>query len=123
MLKRRIVMPKRIKILKSVGDFFHVLSHVDRIKIIGLLKNGEIDVNQLHDELEISQSRTSQHLKLLKFNNIVSERKEGKHVYYKLQNNKITDVMETALQFQLITFSAEPETVDLIKDLLKYWDV
>lgn len=116
-------MPKRIKILKSVGDFFHVLSHVDRIKIIGLLKNGEMDVNQLHDELSISQSRTSQHLKLLKFSNIVSERKEGKHVYYKLQNEKITDVMETSLQFQLVAFSAEPETVDLIKNLLKYWNV
>jgi len=116
-------MPKRTKILKSLVDFFHVLSHVDRIKIIGLLKNGEMDVNQLHDELGISQSRTSQHLKLLQFNNIISERKEGKHVYYKLQNPKITDVMETALQFQLITFSDEPETVNLINDLLKFGDV
>ena len=114
-------MPKKNKIIKSVGDFFNVLSHSDRIKIIGLIKDGEMDVNHLHDALKISQSRTSQHLKLLKYNGIVSERKEGKHVYYKLKNKNISKVMQTALQFQLVAFAAEPETVHLISDLLMNW--
>jgi len=106
------------KIIKSVGSFFDVLSHPDRIRIIGLLKSQEMDVNQLHESLGISQSRTSQHLKLLKFNGVVDERKEGKHVFYKLKNKKITKVLETALQVQLLLYSAEPETVHLITDLL-----
>jgi DNA-binding transcriptional ArsR family regulator len=118
-------MPKEQinKVIKSVGDFFEVLSHPDRIRIIDLLKDREMDVNELHEMLEISQSRTSQHLKLLKFNSIVEERKDGKHVYYKLKNKNITKVMQTALQFQLVAFSAEPETVHLISDLLMNWHI
>lgn len=113
-------MPKNTinKVIKSVGALFDVLSHQDRIRIIYLLKDKEMDVNEIHEKLEISQSRTSQHLKLLKFNSIVDERKEGKHVYYHLKSKNITKVMQTALQFQLIIHATEPETIHLITDLL-----
>ena len=113
-------MPKNKinKAMKSIGALFDVLSHIDRIKIVYLLKDKEMDVNELHEALEISQSRTSQHLKLLKLNSIVDERKEGKHVYYHLKSKNITKVMQTALQFQLIIHAAEPETIHLITDLL-----
>lgn len=111
------------RIMKSVGSFFDVLSHPDRIRIIYLIKDKEMDVNEIHKSLEISQSRTSQHLKLLKFNSIVEERKEGKHVFYRLKNQNITKVMQTALQFQLLAYSAEPETINLISDLLTNWQV
>jgi len=114
-------MPKNKvnKVMKSIGTLFDVLSHSDRIKIVYLLKDKEMDVNELHEALEISQSRTSQHLKLLKLNSIVDERKEGKHVFYHLKSKNITKVMQTALQFQLIIHAAEPETIHLITDLLK----
>lgn len=118
-------MPKKEinKVIKSIGDFFDVLSHPDRIQIIGLLKDKEMDVNEIHEALGISQSRTSQHLKLLKFNEIVEERKEGKHVFYKLKNKNISKVMQTALQFQMLTYSAEPETIHMISDLLMAWHI
>lgn len=118
-------MPKKQidKVIKSVGNFFDVLSHPDRLSIITLLKDQEMDVNELHNRLEISQSRTSQHLKLLKFQSIVEERREGKHVYYKLKNKNISKVIQTALQFQMLTFSTEPETIHLISDLLMNWHV
>lgn len=118
-------MPKKQinNVIKSVSDFFDVLSHPDRIQIIGLLKDKEMDVNEIHEALGISQSRTSQHLKLLKFNSIVEERKEGKHVFYKLKNKNITKVIQTSLQFQLFVHAAEPETVNFISDLLMNWHV
>jgi DNA-binding transcriptional ArsR family regulator len=118
-------MPKKQinKVIKSIGSLFDVLSHKDRIQIIYLLKDKEMDVNEIHEALEISQSRTSQHLKLLKFNSIVEERKEGKHVFYSIKNKNIAKVMQTALQFQLIAYSAEPETLNLISDLLTTWQV
>ena len=90
-------MPKNKinKAMKSIGALFDVLSHTDRIKIVYLLKDKEMDVNEIHEALEISQSRTSQHLKLLKLNSIVDERKEGKHVFYHLKSKNITKVMQT----------------------------
>jgi len=111
------------KVINSIGSFFNVLSHPDRIKIIELLKDKELDVNQIKDSLGISQSRTSQHLKLLKFNEIVTVRKEGKHVFYKLKSKNIAKVMQTALQFQLVAYSTEPDTIHLISDLLMTWHI
>lgn len=110
-------------VIKSVGALFDVLSHQDRIRIISLLKDKEMDVNELHLALEISQSRTSQHLKALKIGLVVEERKEGKHVFYSLKNKNISKLMQTALQFQLIACSAEPETINMIADLLSTWQV
>lgn len=110
-------------VIKSIGSFFDILSHPDRIRIIDLLKEKEMDVNELHETLEISQSRTSQHLKLLKYHSIVEERKEGKHVFYKLKNKNITKVIQTALQFQMLTMTTDPETVQAISDLLMNWQI
>ena len=115
--------PQTNKVIKSIGDLFDVLSHPDRIRIIGLLKDKEMDVNEIHEAVAISQSRTSQHLKLLKFNSIVEERKEGKHVFYKIKNKNIAKVVQTALQFQLLSYSAEPEKIGLISDLLIAWHI
>lgn len=111
------------KIIKSVGNFFDILSHKDRIRIINMLKDKEMDVNEIHEALEISQSGTSQHLKSLKLNAIVDERRKGKHVYYKLKNKNISKVMQAALQFQMLSYSAEPETINLINDLLMSWHI
>ncbi len=53
-------------LFKSVSSFFGLLSNPDRNKDIGgLLKETEMDVNEICKKLGISQSRASQHLKLL----------------------------------------------------------
>lgn len=106
------------KFFKSSSTLFNILSNSDRIKILSLLIKQEMDVNEIHEKLKISQSRTSQHLKLLKLNNLVEEHREGKHVYYKVKNPNILKVIETALQFQMLTITSEPELLKSLNELL-----
>lgn len=69
---------------EELANFLSVISHAERIRIIEELSQGEMDVSGIQDKLEISQSTTSRHLALLKAHHVVSERKEGRRVFYQL---------------------------------------
>lgn len=110
-------------IFKSIGSFFSILSNPDRIKIIGLLLKKEMDVSEIHSKLRISQSRISQHLKLMKLNSLVDERREGKHVYYHIKDTRVSRVVESALQFQMLGMTTDPETIHLLNELFTHWHI
>lgn len=63
---------------------FHALSDETRLDIVGRLSAGELCVCDLTDALDSKQSRLSWHLKVLKDAGIVSDRKQGRWVYYRL---------------------------------------
>jgi DNA-binding transcriptional ArsR family regulator len=109
------------KVMKSIGDLFRVLSNTDRIKILALLVKKEMDVNKIYTTLGLSQSRTSQHLKLLKLESLVAERRLGKHVFYRIKDRSLSKVVVAVLQFQMISFASDPDIVNLIQGMLNYW--
>ena len=63
---------------------FHALSDETRLEIIELLRKGERCVCELTDTLDAAQSRLSFHLRVLKDAGVVSDRKDGRWVYYEL---------------------------------------
>lgn len=78
-------MPARHIISKELAVLFGVLSHPDRVRIVEELRRGERDVNSLQELLGVSHSRTSQNLAVLRLNRIVTERRDGRHVFYRLE--------------------------------------
>lgn len=77
-------MPHRALVTKELAEFLGVLSHPHRIRIVEELRDGEHDVNSLQEALGISHSGVSQHLMMLRANRLVSERREGRRVFYHL---------------------------------------
>lgn len=69
---------------KELAKLIGVLAHPERISIIEELRSGERDVNSLQKALGIAQARVSQNLGILRSHRIVTERREGRHVYYRL---------------------------------------
>jgi len=69
---------------------FHALSDPTRIEILERLRNGERCVCELTDVLDASQSRLSFHLKTLREAGLVTDRKEGRWVYYTLVPEALT---------------------------------
>ncbi len=63
---------------------FRALSDPLRIKIIELLRSEELCVCELCEQLNVSQSKLSFHLKNLKEANLVQARQEGRWMYYSL---------------------------------------
>ncbi len=63
---------------------FHALSDETRLRLLERLRAGEQCVCDLTDSLETGQSRLSFHLKVLKEAGLVTDRREGRWVYYAL---------------------------------------
>jgi DNA-binding transcriptional ArsR family regulator len=78
------------------ADFFRVLAHPLRIKILRLLRNGEKSVSQLQVELGAESSRVSQHLQALRASYLLSSRRQGTSVFYAIRDPEIFVVLDGA---------------------------
>ena len=75
---------------------FHALSDEIRLEVIELLREGERCVCDLTEALDIAQPRLSWHLKALKDAGLLSDRREGRWIYYTLERDAIEEA-ETLL--------------------------
>lgn len=75
----------------TAARLFQVLSDPTRLEIIWLLAYGERCVCDLQEALQAAQSRLSFHLKMLKTAGLVTDRKDGRWVYYALDAGAIED--------------------------------
>ena len=91
-------------VLNITADFFKTLGHPARIKILKLLSAGELCVCDLIPALELEQSNLSQHLAVLRRKGIISSRKEGTKVLYRILYPSVLSVLsavEKTLEEQL----------------------
>jgi len=63
------------------------LAHLARLRILAMLPTGELCVCQMTAVLELAPSTVSQHLSVLARGGLVTERKEGKLVFYRLRTD------------------------------------
>jgi ArsR family transcriptional regulator, arsenate/arsenite/antimonite-responsive transcriptional repressor len=67
-----------------IATGFHALSEPLRIKVLELLRTQELCVCDLCEALEVTQSKLSFHLKVLKEAELVRSRQDGRWIYYSL---------------------------------------
>lgn len=87
---------------ERTARWFHALADETRLGIVDRLRAGERCVCDLTDDLEASQSRLSFHLKTLKDAGIVTDRRQGRWVYYAL-NPHTMDAMEDFVKSLRVT--------------------
>lgn len=81
----------------SAGNATRVLrslAHEDRLLLLCLLSQEELCVSELEHRLDIQQPSLSQQLGVLRRENLVSTRREGKHIYYRVADNRILQVLQ-----------------------------
>lgn len=78
------------------AEFFKALSNPARIRIIELLREGELNVTELQEKLGIDASSVSQHLSVLRHKNIVDSRKAGTSVYYVVRDPAVFALLDIA---------------------------
>ena len=87
-------MQDSLRIFKA--EFFKALSHPARIKILELLRGGELSVTELQERLGIDSSSVSQNLAILRHKSIVDSRKAGTTVYYWVRDSAVFDLLDAA---------------------------
>ncbi|NOZ03967.1 MAG: winged helix-turn-helix transcriptional regulator [FCB group bacterium] len=79
----------------DINKFFKAISDPNRVKIMELLKDGELNVSEICKHFDMKQPSISHHLNILKNAEIVKDRKVGKEVYYYLNKICITNCCGT----------------------------
>ena len=88
----RTVASLTAKDLTRSAGWFHALSDETRLKILERLSEGEQCVCDLTDMLDTAQSRLSFHLKTLKDAGLLTDRREGRWIYYALNPDVIEEI-------------------------------
>jgi DNA-binding transcriptional ArsR family regulator len=69
---------------KKASDFLKALAHENRLLILCMLAEGEKSVTEIERTLEVRQPTVSQQLARLRMDGLVSTRRDGKVIYYRL---------------------------------------
>jgi DNA-binding transcriptional ArsR family regulator len=77
------------RVFESVAELFSVLSTPIRLKIISAVCQGEKNVSQLLSEIDATQPNMSQHLATLYRCGVLTKRREGTQIYYRLQSERV----------------------------------
>ena len=79
--------------MQKILDLLKILSDEIRLKIICLLAQNELCVCELMEALKMSQSRISNHLRVLRDTGIIHSKREGKWIFYYLAPDKMDKVV------------------------------
>ena len=81
-----------------VAELFRAFSDTSRVRIMSALVNGEKNVNTLADLVGISQSAISHHMRGLRQMRLVVARKDGKEVYYRVEDPHIIALFQQGVR-------------------------
>lgn len=100
-----------VPLYKTKAEFFKILGHPARIRILELLTERDHAVHELLDALGIEASSMSQQLAVLRRASLVSSRREGGEVVYSLSVPEVSDLLLAArtLLFRLAAVQADLE--------------
>lgn len=105
----RLVDPERVAAVRArmpdgdaaerLARVFHVLGEPARVRIVtALLEAGELCVCDLAATVGMTEAQTSQHLRVLRAERTVRNRRDGRMVYYSLDDAHVRLLMDLALQ-------------------------
>lgn len=78
----------------SISPLLKALANPRRIEVVRCLMNRELSVNQMLDEIDLSQSALSQHLAKLRDGGVVKTRRSSQRIYYQLAEGRIAKFVE-----------------------------
>lgn len=85
--------------IQTISRIFKLLGDPTRVRILLLLDQyGPLNVGTIAEKLHMAQSAISHQLKLLRDNHLLKNRKDGKIVYYQLDDNHVKQILEMTVQ-------------------------
>lgn len=84
--------------IEDLANMFKLFADNTRLRIICSILNTELCVCDLCELLELNQSTVSHQLQLLRNAKLVTYRREGKQIFYRLQDEHIEKIIATSLE-------------------------
>jgi ArsR family transcriptional regulator len=89
-----MIEESQLQLFKHQANICKTLADHKRLMILHELRDAESSVGQLVSSLGLPQANVSQHLAILRERGIVTTRREGTTIYYKLANPKIGEACD-----------------------------
>ena len=86
-----------MEFIHEMAEFFKIFGDGTRIRILQTLLEGEKNVGDLAEVLEMSQAAVSHQLRVLRQNDLVKYRKEGKGGFYSLDDEHVEEVLQQGM--------------------------
>ena len=102
----------------SEADIFKVLADPTRRAVLERLASAEMTATELREGFAISQPAMSQHLAVLRGAGLISERREGRYVNYRVEPSGLAPLHAWLGRYRAFW----PERIDGLKDLLREMD-
>lgn len=87
--------------MERTAELFKGYADITRIHILSLLANGEMCVNDIADQVALSQSAISHQLRILKQKDLIKFRRDGKNIIYSLADDHVLTILRTGLDHVL----------------------
>jgi DNA-binding transcriptional ArsR family regulator len=91
------------------AEMFRVLGHPVLVRMLELLREGELPVRELQRLLDLDSSGASQHLTALRKLGLLESRREGTSVYYRIKDARTNQLLDVARQ--ILTSNLEQSQV------------
>ncbi len=86
------------ELLYGLSEFYKIFGDETRLRILDVLLNKPLCVNEISEALDVSQSAISHQLKNLRSSNLVKTEKIGKNVYYAISDEHIKVILKYGLE-------------------------
>lgn len=96
-LERKKIMPGE-EMLYDLADFFKIFGDSTRMSILFAIDGAPMCVCDIAKLLGMTKSAVSHQLKILRANDLVVYKKQGKNVIYSLADDHVRDIIEKALE-------------------------
>lgn len=84
--------------IAKIADIFHLMGDTSRLRIAICCLNDAIAVSDIAEQLSLSQSLVSHHLRLLKAARIMRAKRRGKQVFYTVDDHHIRQIITDMLE-------------------------
>ena len=101
-MKSKEFTRKTSNLLSALGNEF-------RIRLLYAVGDGEVCVCHLEEILQKRQPYISQHLSVLRDDKVLTTRREGRYIFYRVADPAVFDLLETAAELQGIPEEEFPE--------------
>ncbi len=82
----------------QASELFKVLGDATRLRILDVLSGGELRVQEIASRLGMTQSAISHQLHTLKAHRVVKSRREGKWIYYSVDDAHVKELFEQGME-------------------------
>ena len=84
---------------RRASDLMKALAHESRLLILCILSEGERSVSELEDIMAMPQAAVSQQLARLRFDRLVTARRDGRMIYYSLADDEVAELVGLLYEF------------------------